>query len=351
VLTPWSIAGEFALAVAGGVVVGVVTGWLMGLIRSRLSGAVLDTSLALLTPYLAFLGAEAVHGSGVLAVVVAGLYLGYRSPITQSAEARTAESVNWRTAQFILENAVFLFIGMNLASIVAGAQTAGYGLWQTVAICAIVLAALAVARFGFVFAVAGFFRLGPRRLRDPNVLMRNALVISAIGVRGVVTLAAVFLLPPETPNREFLQFLAFVVVVVTLLGSLALPSLIRLLHLPPPDIAQERMEWQTLMAEARAAGLARLEAAITEADEARVIERLRGNSTLVAESIDRRFDNPDAESPTIRARAERRFPEAAVIAVLRVIDAEEAALRSSAVGLEHPPPDSRQRRRRRRRDA
>ena len=369
VLTPWSIAGEFALAVAGGVVVGVVTGWLMGLIRSRLSGAVLDTSLALLTPYLAFLGAEAVHGSGVLAVVVAGLYLGYRSPITQSAEARTAESVNWRTAQFILENAVFLFIGMNLASIVAGAQTAGYGLWQTVAICAIVLAALAVARFGFVFAVAGFFRLGPRRLRDPNVLMRNALVISAIGVRGVVTLAAVFLLPPETPNREFLQFLAFVVVVVTLLGSLALPSLIRLLHLPPPDIAQERVEWQTLMAEARAAGLARLEAAITEADEARVIERLRGNSTLVAESIDRRFDNPDAESPletyarlrrqmieaeweaTIRARTERRFPEAAVIAVLRVIDAEEAALRSSAVGLEHPPPDSRQRRRRRRRDA
>ncbi|WP_229733008.1 cation:proton antiporter [Conyzicola nivalis] len=369
VLTPWSIAGDFALAVVGGTVIGVVVGWVMTQLRFRLATAVLDTSLAFVTPYLAFFGAEAMHGSGVLAVVIAGLYLGYRSPVVQSAEARTAESVNWRTVQFILENAVFLFIGMNLASIVAGAGSAGHRLWQSVLICVVILVALVVARFAFIFAIAVFFRVGPRRFRDQNVRFKNALVISVIGVRGVVTLAAVFLLPAETPNREFLQFLAFVVVVVTLLGSLALPPLIRLLHLPPPDIEQERVEWQTLMAEARAAGLARLEAAVTEADEERVVSQLRGNAALTAESIARHLETPDLDSllesyarlrrqmiqaeweATIHARAEGRFTEAAVIAVLRVIDAEEIALRSSAPGLDQPRSAPRQRQRRRPRGA
>ena len=86
-LSPLLVVGEFLLAVVGGVAVGLAIGWTMAFIRSRLRSPVLDTSLALITPYLAFIAAEAVLGSGVLAVVIAGLYLGYRSPVVQSAEA------------------------------------------------------------------------------------------------------------------------------------------------------------------------------------------------------------------------------------------------------------------------
>ena len=89
--------------------------------RSRLHSAVLDTSLTLVTPFAAFLLGQVLHGSGVLAVVIAGLYLGYRAPVVSSAEARVAERLNWRTIQFLLENAVFLFIGLNLKGILAGA--------------------------------------------------------------------------------------------------------------------------------------------------------------------------------------------------------------------------------------
>jgi monovalent cation/hydrogen antiporter len=354
-VTPLFIAGEFVLAVVAGAAVGLAVGWVMAKVRSRLRSVVLDTSLALITPYLAFIAAEAVLGSGVLAVVIAGLYLGYRSPVVQSAEARIAESVNWRTIQFLLENAVFLFIGLNLSSILEGAIRTGPGLWPTVAISAVILLALVVARFVFVLTVALVFRRGPRRLREQNVEWRNAVAVAAASVRGVVTLAAVFLLPPDTPDREFLQFLAFVVVVCTLVGGLALPTLVRWLRLPQPNRAQERMEWQVLMAEAQAAGLGRLEAEVTDADEERVVSQLRGHSTLMAESIEdgsaelgtesllaayarlRRVMIRAEREAVLAARNEGRFPETAVKSVLRAIDAEELSLRASVKGAGGTP--------------
>lgn len=351
-VTPLSIAGEFALAVVAGVAVGLAVGWVMSVVRSRLQSVVLDTSLALITPYLAFIAAHAVHGSGVLAVVIAGLYLGYRSPVVQTADARIAESVNWRTIQFLLENAIFLFIGLNLASILAGAMLTGPGLWETIAICIVILFALVAARFIFVLTAALIFRRGPRRLREQNVEWRNAVVVAAASVRGVVTLAAVFLLPPDTPDREFLQFLAFVVVVATLLGGLTLPALIRWLRLPQPNRAQERMEWQMLMAEAQAAGLDRLNAEVTDADEERVISQLRVNSTLIADSTEHRSADIGSEpllaaytrlrrkmlqaerDAVLVARNDGRFTEPAVKSVLRAIDAEEHSLRASVTGAD-----------------
>lgn len=346
VVSPLLIAGEFAIAVIGGVLVGAATGWVMSMVRARLRSPVLDTSLALITPYLAFIAAEAVLGSGVLAVVIAGLYLGFRSPIVQTAEARIAESVNWRTIQFLLENAVFLFIGLNLAGILQGAVRTGPGFWPTVGICALILSALVATRFVFVLAVVGYYRVGPQRLREQHVPWRSGIAVASANVRGVVTLAAVFLLPPQTPGREFLQFLAFMVVVVTLIGGLALPWIIRHLHLPAPDAAQERTEWQNLMAEAQGAGLARLDSEITDADEERVIRQLRINATLVAESLERPIDL-DTESllssyerlrramiqaereAVINARSEGRFPDTAVRSVLKAIDAEELSLRAA----------------------
>jgi len=160
----------------------------------------------------------------------------------------------------------------------------------------------------------------------------------------VVTLAAAFLLPAETVQKSFLQFLAFVVVVGTLLQGLALPWIIRRLKLPPPNADQELVEAQMLMAEARAAGVARLDAEAVESDDAAIIERLRNDAARVGESL----VNPigDGVEPAqavfgrlrlamigaerdavLAARREGRYQEPAVRAILASIDAEEVAVR------------------------
>src|SRR5215207_296976 len=147
VVTPSEIALEFLIAVGVGTAVGFASGWIVSWVRSRLHSAVLDTSLTLVTPFAAYLLGDVLHGSGVLAVVIAGLYLGFRAPAVSSAEARVAERLNWRTIQFLLENAVFLFIGLNLKGILAGALSTGPGFGETVLICVGLVSALVLSRF------------------------------------------------------------------------------------------------------------------------------------------------------------------------------------------------------------
>ncbi len=88
---------DFAIAVIGGVAVGVVVAWVIVRVRRRLKAPVLDTSISLAAPYVAYIPAALFHGSGFLAVVITGIWLGYRAPSFQSAESRVAERINWRT--------------------------------------------------------------------------------------------------------------------------------------------------------------------------------------------------------------------------------------------------------------
>jgi NhaP-type Na+/H+ or K+/H+ antiporter len=159
----------------------------------------------------------------------------------------------------------------------------------------------------------------------------------------VVTLAAVFLLPPETPNRQLLQFLAFVVVAGTLLEGLALPWIIRRLKLPPPDVEQERGETQRLMVEAQTAGLDLLEQQELDGVEPGVVDRLRTNARFLAEALENPPEGDGESRPAsynrlrrlmvqaerqavLDARAEGRYQERAVKTTLAFIDAEETAL-------------------------
>jgi CPA1 family monovalent cation:H+ antiporter len=341
------VAAELGMAVVAGAGIGLGVGWVLARVRRQLTSPVLDTSLALITPYLAFIAAEAIHGSGVLAVVIAALYLGCRSPVVQSAEARIAEAVNWRTASFLVENAVFLFIGLNAAGIIRGAVTNDLvGFWGTVGLCVAVIGALYATRFLFIFTMVGIFKHGPRYTRGQDLRWKNAAIISSANVRGVVTLAAIFLLPPETPGRELLQLVAFVVVVVSLVTGLLLPRLFRALRFGPPESTQEFTDWQLLMAQAQASGLNRLEAEVTDQDHRRVVDQLRTDATLISESIEHETDHGgepllvtyrrlrrimiDAERQyVINAREQRRCSETVVAAALRAIDSEELVLRSA----------------------
>ncbi|NYD70624.1 cation:proton antiporter [Herbiconiux flava] len=342
-LTPWGIILEFVIAVAVGVGVGLLVGWVFALIRKQLRSPVLDTSLSLITPFVAFIPAQFLHGSGVLAVVVAGLYLGFKAPVIQTAESRIAESLNWRTIQFLLENAVFLFIGLSLFGIFQGVADSGPGLWPTVVISVVLLLAIFLSRFVWMIFTTSVYRFGPGWLRNRGWSWRNGIAVSFAGIRGVVTLAAVFLLPEETPERSFLQFLAFVVVVGTLVEGAFLPFVIRRLRLPPPDFSQEMTEVHMLMAEAQGQGLARLESEVTDADEQRVVDRLRLNATFLTDALEN--PSPEGTEPPARAynrlrrimieaerqavlqaRSEGRYQERAVKSVLAKIDVEETEL-------------------------
>ena len=341
-INPWLVAGDFVLAIVVGVAFGIAVGFVLSTIRRRITSPVLDTSLSLVTPFIAFIPAQLLHGSGVLAVVIAGLILGQHAHIVQSAQARIADELNWRTIRFLLENSVFLFIGLNLAGILRSVSESGIGIVLTIGICLAMLAFLLAARFAWTLLATLVFRVG--RLRGHGWSWKNAVAVGFAGMRGVVTLAAVFLLPEQTPQRSFLQFLAFVVVVGTLLQGLALPWIIRLLKLPPPNGDQERVEAQNLMSEARAAGVAQLDAEIAETDDAAVVDRLRANAAIFGESLAGplpegtesaqvafgrlRLAMIATERQTVlAARAEGRYQEPAVRAILAAIDAEEIAVR------------------------
>ncbi|HEU0206985.1 MAG TPA: Na+/H+ antiporter [Pseudolysinimonas sp.] len=344
VVNPLLVVGDFVVAVAGGLAVGFAVGWVLSRIRKQLRAPVLDTSLSLITPYLAFILAQSFGGSGVLAVVIAGLFLSYRSPSVQSAEARIAERLNWRTVDYLLQNAVFLFIGLNLVDIAKGAMSQSPGLWPTVGICAGILAALVVSRFVWVMTLTVIYRRGPRFLRGRSWSWRNGVAVSSAGIRGVVTLIAVYLLPVGTPSLEFLRLLALVVVVGTLLEGLLLPPIIRVLKLPSPNYDQEHQERFALMAEAEQAGVDELETRLTGDDDDAVIERLRMNAAFLEEAI--ALAPEDGREPrlaaytrlrktmiaaqraaVLKARRENRYQERAIQSVLAAIDAEETALK------------------------
>ncbi len=115
----WGVLGDFAYAVALAIAIGIVVGFITVRIRSRLGDPVLTTVISFAVPFIAYLPAEHFHASGVLSVVVAGLYTGHQSAKYFTAQDRISERINWRTTQFLLENGVFLLMGLELEAIVS----------------------------------------------------------------------------------------------------------------------------------------------------------------------------------------------------------------------------------------
>jgi len=274
-VTFWSVARDFALAAVGGILVGLLMALALGAARKRVQDPVLDTTLSFVAPFLAYLPAEAVHASGVLAVVVTGLLLGHRSPTLQSATSRLSEQTNWLTVQFVLENAVFLLIGLQVSQVVRNAREDDFSTQRLVAICLVVLGATILVRIVWVFAVTAAYRVGNRSMREHAWAWSHAALVSWAGMRGVVTLAAAFVLPEETPHRDVLVLAAFAVVGGTLLiHGTTLPWLVRRLGLPGPDPTEDALEEAALLSRATRAGLDRLEHLRSDGDDPRVIDRL-----------------------------------------------------------------------------
>jgi hypothetical protein len=212
-----------------------------------------------------------VHGSGVLAVVIAGLLLGHKSPSILSGASRLANRLNWQTIQFLLENIVFLLIGLQVRRILAEVAETDIGAWALIGICAAILAATILARCVWMAAIG----LSKRITHGNAWPWSYSAVVAWAGMRGVVTLAAAFILPADTPQRAVLVLAAFVVVAGTLiLQGTSLPVLVRRLNLPSPDPAVDALQEAAVMQEMTRAGLAKLEEVKRPEDSPEVIERL-----------------------------------------------------------------------------
>ncbi len=345
-VTIQQVVGDFALAAGGGVAIGLLLAVVLGAARKKVSDPVLDTTLSLVAPFATYLAAEAVHASGVLAVVVVGLLLGHKSPALQSAASRLAEQTNWRTITFVLENAVFLLIGLQVSRVVHNAGRGDLGAGRLIAICAAVLAAALVARVVWVFSATALYRFGTRSMREHAWSWSYATLVSWSGMRGVVTLAAAFVLPADTPHRDVLVLAALAVVGGTLLiNGTTLPLLVRRLDLPGPDPAEDALEEAALLSKATRAGLARLEELRQDGDDPSVIDRLEERARNRADAAWERLgaaDNDETPSGMYRrlrqemlhaerrvvleARATGKVDDEVLRDVMTLLDAEESLL-------------------------
>jgi CPA1 family monovalent cation:H+ antiporter len=340
------VAGRFVLAAGGGIVIGLAMAAVLALARKRVQDPVLDTTLSLVAPFLTYLAAEAVHASGVLAVVIVGLLLGHKSPALQSASSRLAEQTNWRTITFVLETAVFLLIGLQLRTVVQNATEGNLTSRQLAGICVAVLLATLVTRIVWVFSATAAYRYGTATMRANAWSWSAATLTSWAGMRGVVTLAAAFVLPEETPRRDVLILAAFAVVGGTLLvNGTTLPWLVRRLDLPGPDPAEDALEEAALLSKATRAGLARLDELKAEGDDPAVIERLEERARSRADAAWERLGAPsDDETPSesyrrlrqemlhaerdvvLKARDSGKVDDEVLRDVMNLLDAEESLL-------------------------
>ncbi len=229
-------SGRFVFVAIGGIAVGLVVATIMRWLHRHLDDPPVQILISLLTPFLAYLPAERLHVSGVLAVVTAGIYLGWHSPLIVTARFRLQAFAFWEMVAFLLNGFVFIVIGLQLPDILRGLQ--GEPLVRLMSQALLVSAAAVLVRFAWVFLSAYLSCLLSRfvRTRERNPGWRNSLIVSWAGMRGVVSLAAAFALPfaladgREFPARNYILFLTFAVILTTLvLQGLTLPVLIRFL--------------------------------------------------------------------------------------------------------------------------
>ncbi|WP_060176748.1 Na+/H+ antiporter [Streptomyces sp. IMTB 1903] len=341
---------EFLLASVGGVGVGLLLMVPIHQLRKRMREPLLQNTLSLLIPFVAYAVAERVHASGVLAVVVVALYLGHRNWQVDFA-TRLQEEAVWKMVAFILESVVFALIGLQLAVVLTGlGEYEGMdAAWYAIAVFLVVV----VARFVWVFPATFVPRGMSRRIRErePDTDWKSPVIVGWAGMRGVVSLAIAFSVPISVPHRNLILFLTFTTVIGTLVvQGLTLPPLIRALKLPPKDVQAETLAEAQAQSEASRAAEERLAELLEEpenstlppplADRLRSVlerrrnavwERLGEVNPLTGESADdiyRRLAGEMIEAERevfVALRDSRRIDDEMLRVLLRRLDLEEAA--------------------------
>jgi len=272
----WQAGLRFVVTAAGGVAVGLLAGWLVAELRRRLDDPVIEIVVSVFTGYAAYLPAELLGVSGVLAAVTTGLYVGWRAPELASASTRLLGFSFWEVLVYLANAVLFILVGLQLRPILEG--LGGTAVAVLIGQGALVSAVVVAVRLGWGFSVPYLVRLFDRR---PSQVMRRVgakerLLLGWSGMRGAVSLAAALALPLDFPLRNLILFLTFSVILATLVvQGLTLPALIRRLRFEQDD-AVEREELRARLAATHAA-IDRLDQ-LAGADWTRddTVERLHG---------------------------------------------------------------------------
>jgi monovalent cation/hydrogen antiporter len=249
----WQAGLRFVVTAAGGVVVGLLAGWLVAELRRRLDDPVVEIVISVVTGYAAYLPAELLGVSGVLAAVTAGLYVGWRAPELASASTRLLGFSFWEVLVYLANAVLFILVGLQLRPILEDLD--GTAVAVLVGQGVLVSAMVAAVRLGWAFSVPYLVRLVDRRpsQRMRRVGAKDRLMLGWSGMRGAVSLAAALALPLDFPMRNLILFLTFAVIFATLVvQGLTLPALIRRLRFDQDD-AEEREELKARLAATYAA--------------------------------------------------------------------------------------------------
>ena len=304
----WEAGLEFLLNGAAGLAIGVAVGFVIRELRRRIDDPPTELTISLLTGYAAYLPAEELGVSGVIAAVTVGIFMGWHTPQLTTPTTRMQLFSVWELLMFVLNAILFLLVGLQLPAVLD--QISGRSGGELAAWAALVSAVVIVARLVWVFTVPYAVRLVDRRVGQlPRRLdWRQRLIIGWSGMRGSVALAAALAIPFSTdaggpfPDRDLLLFLTFVVIVVTLVfQGLTLKPLVRILDVVE-DGTEEHEETKARLRAAEAA-LTRLEE-LAEEDWVRedTLERTRNLFDYRRRRFSSRFDGSD-EVGEFEARA------------------------------------------------
>jgi monovalent cation/hydrogen antiporter len=225
---------KFVLGAAGGVAIGIAAGWVVAEIRKRTADAQVSVTISLLTGYAAFVPADAIGASGILATVTAGIYMGIRGPQILPARTRLQGYFVWDIVDFVINAILFVLIGLQLRVVVDGLS--GYSASTLGGYALAVTGVVVGTRLGWFFTVPYLIRAIDRRpaQRSRRVGARWRLVLVWSGMRGAVSLAVALALPFTTaagggfPKRDLIVFLTFAVIFFSLVvQGLSLPALLR----------------------------------------------------------------------------------------------------------------------------
>jgi CPA1 family monovalent cation:H+ antiporter len=350
-----SAALKFVGVAAGGIALGLAAGWLFGRLRRWADEPSIDVTLSLLTPFAAYVPAERLGVSGVLAAVTAGIWIGNQSLGLSGPESRLRTNTFWQALDFLLNSLLFLLIGLQLPSIVGRIPDAAVPSLTGHAL--LVTAVVVGVRLAWMFAVPGAVALvAPFRGEEfaPRSALRERLVVGWSSMRGGVSLAAALAIPvvaqsgTRFPDRDLVVFLVYAVVLVTLvLPGLTLAPLIRALGLGQGE--ERRRAEAAARARVTHAALERLEEiARDEEPSERMVERLRDRYGSRLDRLERRLEDADGDRggdqqevarllkamleaervAVLELQRERAFPADLLRELQREIDLDESRVRA-----------------------
>src|SRR6266542_427600 len=303
---------RFLFVAAGGIAVGLAVGWLATQLQKRLDDPPVQTMFSLLTPYVAYFSGERLHVSGILAVVIAGIYYGWRAPRILSGRMRLQALPVWEMVTFILNGVLFMLIGLQLPQVI---HALAPGTATRVAQLAIVFVSVIVlVRFVWVFGATYLPRLLSRTFRRKNrAPWQQTTLIAWTGMRGADSLAGALAIPfvlyngEPFPGRDLILLLTFCVIFATLvLQGLTLTPLVRWLGVVDDHVTEKEERLARL--KANEAALARLQT-IESSNRAKpkIIERLRSEY----EDRIRQLRNEAPDKETVRRLFSEDFEELA----------------------------------------